>query len=69
MLHRVLVEDLQGEANTNILMKRFNTRYPSMSVTPNEIGQLLSRYPNHFRKVEEANKTNGRLCTWGAVVQ
>ena len=69
MLHRVLVEDFEGEANTHILMKQYNARYPSMSVTPNEIGQLLSRYPYHFRKVEEADRTNGRLCTWAAVVQ
>ena len=69
MLHRVLVEDFEGEANTIKLMIRYNEKYPSMSVTKNEIGQLLSRYPYHFVKVEEADRTNGRLCTWGAVVQ
>ena len=68
MLHRVLVEDFEGEANTHNLMKQYNTRYPSMSVTPNEIGQLLSRYP-HFRMVEEGNNSNGRLAIWAAVVQ
>ena len=69
MLHRVLVEDFEGETNTIKLMIRYNEKYPSMSVTKNEIGQLLSRYPYHFRKIEDGDRTNGRLAMWAAVVQ
>ena len=69
MLHRVLVEDFKGEASTMILKDRYNEKYPSMSVTTNEIGQLLSRYPYHFQKIADGNRTNGRVAMWAAVIQ
>ena len=36
-----------------------------MSVTPNEIGRLLSHYPYHFKKVEEADRTNEQTLHMG----